>query len=497
MSTKLKVDESLLPDVRNEIKPGKLFINNEWVEANLGRRFDVINPATEEKLTDVAEAGAVDVDAAVAAAREAFDNGLWSDFTARERGRILHSIAVLLDKDKEKFAQLESLDNGKPISETSNVDLLLAVECFEYYAGLADKIEGETIPVNGKFLNYTLREPVGVVGQIIPWNFPLLMLAWKLGPALAAGCTVVLKPAEQTPLTALRFAELLLYTCIPPGVVNIVTGYGPVAGAAIVLHEDVDKVAFTGSTEVGRLIMKMAAKSNLKKISLELGGKAPNIVFEDADIDAAVQGAITGIFFNQGEVCCAGSRLYVQESVKDKFLHRFKAKVDEIVIGDPLDPKTQMGALVSEEQYRKVLSFIETGKKEGSILITGGGPAKDKGYFVKPTIFDCDDENCTIAKKEIFGPVVTVFSFKDTKDLVKRANDTLYGLSAGIWTRDIGKAHRLAKELKAGTIWINCYNVFDAASPFGGFKQSGFGRELGKAAIELYTQVKSVWVALD
>ena len=498
MSTKLKVDESLLPDVRNEIKKEyQHFINNKWWCSRSGKCFDVINPATEEILTKVAEGDKEDVDMAVMAARKAFDEGPWHDFTARERGRILHSIAVLLDKDKEKFAQLESLDNGKPISETSNVDLLLAVECFEYYAGLADQIQGETIPVSGEFLNYTLREPVVVVGQIIPWNFPLLMLAWKLGPALATGCTVVLKPAEQTPLTALRFAELLLRTHIPAGVVNIVTGYGPTAGAAIAEHKDIDKVAFTGSTEVGRLVMEMAAKSNLKEVSLELGGKAPNIVFADADIDAAVQGAITGIFFNQGEVCCAGSRLYVEESIKNKFLNKFKAKADEIVVGDPLDPKTQMGAQVSLEQFHNILSYIDEAKEEGALLITGGTTVKEKGYFIKPTIFDCDDEDCTIAKEEVFGPVVAVFSFKDEKDLINRANDTLYGLSAGIWTRDIGKAHRLAKEIKAGTIWINCYNQFDAASPFGGMKQSGFGRELGQHALELYTQVKSVWVALD
>jgi len=482
--------------VSAEVKPGKLFINNKWVEASLGGRFDVINPATEEKITDVAEATEEDVNLAVAAAREAFENGPWSRTTARDRGRLLHRIAALLREHKEGFAELETLDNGKPISETLNVDLPLAIDCFEYYAGLADKIHGETIPVSGEFLNYTLREPVGVVGQIIPWNFPLLMLAWKLGPALATGCTVVLKPAEQTPLTALAFAELLVEAEVPPGVVNILTGYG-IAGAAIARHMDVDKVAFTGSTEVGRLVMKMAAESNLKKVSLELGGKAPNIVFADSDLDAAVQGAITGIFFNQGEVCCAGSRLFIEESVRDEFIRRLKEKVGSLKMGNPLNPETQMGAQVSEEQFCKVLGYIESAKQQGAEVVTGGGPASTKGYFIQPTIFNCKTDDLTIAREEVFGPVVAIFSFKDKDDLVRRANNTFYGLSAGIWTRDIGKAHRLAKEIKAGTIWINCFNCFDAASPFGGYKQSGFGRELGIHALELYTQVKSVWVALD
>lgn len=478
------------------IKPGHLFINNQWQIVVGGERFDVINPATEKKITDVAEAGSLDVDAAVRAARNAFETGSWSKLTARGRGRFLYKIAELLRKHKEEFAQLESLDNGKPITETRNVDLPLVIECFEYYAGLADKIHGETIPVSGNFLNYTLREPVGVVGQIIPWNFPLLMLAWKLGPALATGCTVILKPAEQTPLTALRFGDLLLEAEMPEGAVNILTG-GPATGEAIVRHMDIDKVAFTGSTEVGKLVMKMAAESNLKRVSLELGGKAPNIVFADSDLDAAVQGAITGIFFNQGEVCCAGSRLYVEESVKSEFLGKLVARVEDLVVGNPSFDKTQMGAQVSEEQYKKILAYIEKGREEGARVITGGGPIDHRGYFIKPTVFDGVDDNMTIAKEEIFGPVVSVLSFKDINDLVKRANSTLYGLSAGIWTRDIGKAHRLAREIKAGTIWINCYNCFDAASPFGGFKQSGFGRELGQHALELYTQVKSVWVALD
>jgi aldehyde dehydrogenase (NAD+) len=479
------------------IKPGKILINNEWTEAQSGKRFPVINPATEEVLTQVAEGDAADVNRAVLAARRAFEDGPWKKMSARERGRIIMRVANLLEKHKEEFAELETMNNGKPIAETMNADLPLAIECFEYYAGLADKIHGDTIPVSGDFFNYTLRQPAGVVGQIIPWNFPLLMAAWKLGPALATGCTVVLKPAEQTPLTALRLGELLIEAGLPAGVVNIVPGYGPTAGAALATHMDVDKIAFTGSTEIGRLVMKMAAESNMKRVSLELGGKAPNIVFADSDIDAAVDGAVRGIWFNQGEVCCAGSRLFVEDSIRDEFLQKLKDRAEKIVVGNPLDPKTNMGAQVSEEQFKKILGYIETGKKEGAKVLTGGTPAAKKGYFLKPTILDGVSNDMTVAREEIFGPVVCALPFKNGDDLVRIANDTIYGLSAGVWTRDIGKAHRLAKEIKAGTIWVNCYNCFDAASPFGGFKQSGFGRELGKYALELYTQVKSVWVSLN
>ncbi|NBX68791.1 MAG: aldehyde dehydrogenase family protein [Proteobacteria bacterium] len=478
------------------VKPGKILINNEWCESQSGKRFDVINPATELKLTDVAEGDAADIARAVKAARQAFESGPWKTMSARERGRILNRVALLLDKHKEEIAELETLNNGKPIHETRNADLPLSIETFEYYGGLADKIHGDTIPVNGNFFNYTLREPAGVVGQIIPWNFPLLMAAWKLGPALATGCTVVLKPAEQTPLTALRLGEILLEAGLPAGVVNIVPGFGPTAGAALVTHPEVDKIAFTGSTEVGKTVMQLAS-SHLKRVSLELGGKAPNIVFADSDIDAAVNGAMRGIFFNQGEVCCAGSRLFLEERIHDEFLSKLKTRVEKMVVGNPLDPQTQMGAQVSEEQFRKILGYVEKGKKEGAKVVTGGSPAQATGYFVKPTILEGVNNEMTVAREEIFGPVVCAIPFKNHDHLVHQANDTVYGLSAGIWTRDIGKAHRLAKEIKAGTIWVNCYNCFDAASPFGGFKQSGFGRELGKYALELYTQVKSVWVSLD
>lgn len=479
------------------VKPGKLLINNEWVAAQSGKRFDVVNPATEQKITDVAEGDKADVDAAVRVARQAFEEGPWRKMAARDRGRIIYKVAQLLDQHREEFAELETLNNGKPISETRGADLPLAIDTFEYYAGFADKITGDTIPVTGEYFNYTLREPMGVVGQIIPWNFPLLMAAWKLGPALATGCTVVLKPAEQTPLTALRLGELLVEAGLPPGVVNIVPGYGPTAGAAIAQHPDVDKVAFTGSTEVGKLIMKMAAESNVKRVSLELGGKAPNIVFADADLDAAVQGAMTGIFFNQGEVCCAGSRLFIEDQIYDEFLAKLKKRAEALVVGNPMDPKTQMGAQVSAEQFNKILGYIERGKSEGAHVVTGGVRATEKGYFLRPTVFGGVSDEMIIAREEIFGPVVSALRFKDVDDLVARANKTVYGLSAGIWTRDIGKAHRLAKSVKAGTVWVNCYNCFDAASPFGGFKQSGFGRELGKYALELYTQVKSVWVSLQ
>ncbi len=480
-----------------QVKPGKLLINNEWYEARSGKTFEVINPATEETLTSVAEGDKADVDAAVKAARQAFENGPWKRISARDRGRLIRNVATLIEKHKDELAELETLNNGKPIGETTNADLPLVIDTFDYYAGLADKIHGDTLPVSGNFFNYTLREPAGVVGQIIPWNFPLLMAAWKLGPALATGCTVVLKPAEQTPLSALRLGELLLEAGLPPGVVNIVPGYGPTAGAALASHMDVDKIAFTGSTEVGKTVMRLASESNLKRVSLELGGKAPNIIFADTDIDAAVNGAIRGIFFNQGEVCCAGSRLFVEESIREEFLEKLANKAQNMVVGNPLDKKTQMGAQVSRVQFEKILGFIEKGKAEGAQVLAGGGKAAEKGFFVKPTVFGNVKDDSTIAREEIFGPVVSAMSFKDIDDLKERANKTIYGLSAGIWTRDIAKAHNLAKDIKAGTIWINCYNCFDAASPFGGFKQSGFGRELGTYALELYTQVKSVWVSLD
>jgi aldehyde dehydrogenase (NAD+) len=486
--------------IRNDLpstarKPGKLLIDNRFVDSVSGRTFETVDPSTEEVLTSVAEGDKADVDLAVAAARRAFESGAWSKTSARERGRVLLRIADLILKHRDELAQLESLDNGKPIGETSAVDIPQAAEVFAYYGGWADKVYGQTIPTGGDFFTYTLREPHGVCGQIIPWNFPLLMASWKLAPALACGNTTVLKPAEQTPLTALRLGEILLEADLPPGVVNIITGFGPTAGAAIAEHRDVDKVAFTGSTEVGRIIQRAAA-GNLKSCSLELGGKSPNIVFADADLGAAVKGAMTGIFFNQGEVCCAGSRLFVEEKAHDEFVSRLAEHARSIKVGDPLDPSTQMGAQVSEEQFTKILGYIESGTQGGANLVTGGKRAHDKGYFLQPTIFTGVKADMKIAREEIFGPVVSTLTFRDVDEVIAAGNDTNYGLAAAVWTRDISKAHRAAKALRAGTVWVNTYNSFDAGVPFGGYKESGIGRELGSQALDLYTQTKAVWVAL-
>ena len=478
-----------------KIKPGKLFIDGKWVDSVSGKTFDTLNPATEEVITSIAEGDSADIDLAVTAARKAFEDGPWGKTDARERGRILLRVMDLIEKNKDELALLETLDNGKPISETTNADLPLVIDCLLYYAGWADKFHGETIPVRGEFFNYTLREPVGVVGQIIPWNFPLLMAAWKIAPAIACGNTVVLKPAEQTPLTALRLGEICQEAGLPDGVLNIVPGYGPTAGAALAEHMDVDKIAFTGEYTTGRIIMQAASK-NLKRVSLELGGKSPNIVFADSDIDSAVAGAMTGIFFNQGEVCCAGSRLFLERSIHDEFVDKLSSRASSLSVGNPEDAGTQMGAQVSKEQFDKILGYIDTGKQEGAKLVTGGERCGEKGYFIRPTIFDAVDNNMKIAREEIFGPVVSAITFDDVDDMVRQSNLSIYGLAAAVWTRDIKKAHRLARDLKAGTIWINTYNSFDAASPFGGFKQSGFGRELGVHALELYTQVKSVWINL-
>jgi aldehyde dehydrogenase (NAD+) len=474
---------------------GQLFIDNEFVDAVSGKTFETVNPATEEVLGVVAEADHADVDKAVRAARRAFDEGAWPAMSARERGGLLLRLAELIRANAEELARLESMDNGKPIGETSTVDVPQSAEVLAYYAGWADKIHGQTVPTNDAFFTYTLREPHGVCGQIIPWNFPLLMAAWKLGPALACGNTVVLKPAEQTPLSACRLAELVAEAGFPPGVVNILPGYGPTAGAALAEHRDVDKVAFTGSTEVGRIIQRAAA-TNIKSVSLELGGKSPNIVFADADIDAAVQGAIGGIFFNQGEVCCAGSRLFVEESIHDQFVEALAERARTIRVGDPLDAATQMGAQVSEEQFTKILGYIDAGRDEGARVVTGGARAADKGYFIQPTIFSGVRPDMKIACEEIFGPVVSAMTFTDAEDAVRQGNNTNYGLAAAVWTRDISKAHKVARALRAGTVWVNTYNAFDTAMPFGGYKESGIGRELGAQALDLYTQTKSVWVAL-
>ncbi len=478
-------------------KPKKMLIDGKWVDATSGKTFATLDPSTEEALVQVAEGDKQDVDLAVKAARRAFETGPWRKMTPSERGRAIWKLADLMEQNLEQFAELETLDNGKPIGVARAADVPLAVDLFRYMAGWATKVEGTTIPISvpytpgAKYFSYTLREPVGVVAQIIPWNFPLLMAAWKLGPALATGCTVVLKPAEQTPLSALLLGEMALQAGIPAGVLNIVTGFGETAGAALAAHPDVDKVAFTGSTEVGKLVLQAAA-GNLKKVSLELGGKSPNVVFSDADVDTAVKGAASAIFFNHGQCCCAGSRLYIESNIFDRVVDGVSQQAKKIRVGAGMDPQTQMGPLVSHEQLQRVCGYLESGFSEGAKATTGGKRSGNKGYFVEPTVLVNTNPKMKVVQEEIFGPVVTAIPFKDADDVVSTANDTVYGLAAGIWTKDISKAHQLAAELKAGTVWINCYNIFDAALPFGGYKQSGWGREMGKDVLELYTEVKAV-----
>jgi aldehyde dehydrogenase (NAD+) len=489
----------MLTATKAKIEPGKLLIGGEWKPSASGAVFDTINPATGEVLTQVASATAEDVDRAVQSARAAFDDekGPWRRLTANDRARLMWKLADLIEKNIDEIAELETLDNGKPIFESRYVDLPMVAEVFRYYAGWANKIHGETIAARPDAFTYTMREPVGVVGAIVAWNFPLLLASWKLGPALTCGCTVVLKPAEQTSLSALRLGELILEAGFPAGVVNIVTGAAE-TGQALVAHPGVDKIAFTGSTAVGKEIMKSAADT-LKRVTLELGGKSPNIVFADADIDAAVRGAYNGIFYGKGEVCAAGSRLFVQKQVHDELITKLVDRTKKLKPGDPLDPKTRLGAIVSEQQMAHVLGYIDSGKSEGATLVTGGGRASvdgGRGYFVEPTIFDKVSNEMKIACEEIFGPVLATIEFDDVDEIAAMANANPYGLAAAVWTNDIRKAHRMASKLKAGTVWINTYNIFDVALPFGGYKQSGFGRELGAQALESYTELKSVYLNL-
>ena len=483
------------PEVHVTPSVTKLLINNRWVPSESGKTFATINPSTGEEICQVAEADAADVDKAVKAARAAFE-GPWRKMRASERGRLLYRLADLIEANADELARLETLDNGKPLSIAKAVDVAKTVACYRYFAGWADKVQGKTIPIDGDFFCYTRHEPIGVVGQIIPWNYPMLMQSWKLAPALATGNTVVMKPAEQTPLSALRIGELLLEAGYPEGVVNILPGFGPTAGAALARHMDVDKVAFTGSTEVGRLIMTAAAQSNLKRVSLELGGKSPNIIFADTDLDAAVEGAHMGIFVNQGQSCCAGSRVFVEEKIYQQFVEKSVARAAKRRVGDPLDPTTDQGPQVDQSQFDRIMGYIESGRTEGATLACGGERVGNRGYFIRPTVFADVHDDMKIAREEIFGPVMSVIAFKETDEVIARANKTDYGLAAGVWTNDIKKAHAVANGVRAGTVWVNCYHVLDTRAPFGGFKQSGMGRELGEYALHEYTEVKTVTVKL-
>ena len=481
-------------------QPKQLLINGQWQDAASGKTFDVVNPATEKVIGQVAHGEAADIARAVQAARQAFESGPWQKMTPSDRGKMIWKIGDLIEKHTEELAQLETVDNGKPFAVAQVADVPLSADMFRYMAGWCTKIEGNTIPISvpyapgANFHAFTTREPVGVVGQIIPWNFPLLMAAWKLAPALACGCTIILKPAEQTPLSALRLGELIQEAGIPEGVVNIVTGFGD-AGAALAKDDDVDKVAFTGSTEVGKLIVEAAA-GNLKKVTLELGGKSPNVIMRDADLSTAIPGAASAIFFNHGQCCCAGSRLYVDEAVFDEVTAGIAEQAKSIVVGNGFEADTNMGPLVSKEQYERVTGFLDRGRTAGATTMCGGGSPEGDGFFVEPTVLVNTDEQMEVIREEIFGPVVAAMPFSDLDDLVARANNTTYGLAAGVWTADITRAHQIAKAVKAGTVWVNCYNIFDAALPFGGFKQSGWGREMGHAALDNYLETKAVCISV-
>jgi aldehyde dehydrogenase (NAD+) len=481
------------------LPPARHFIGGEYVDG-LGARIEVRNPATGELLASVPDATADDVNRAVAAARASFESCAWRGKDPSEKERILWRLADLMERHKDELAAIESLENGKTLREALRADVNPGIDAVRYYAGWVRRMYGETIPVDGPYFNYTLREPVGVVGAIVPWNYPTCIATWKFAPALACGCSVVLKPSELTPLTALKMARLALEAGIPAGVFNVITGYGPTAGDTLARHMDVDKISFTGSIQTGRALMKASAESNLKRVSLELGGKNPNIIFPDCDMDAAIASAFSGIFANKGEVCSAGSRLLVHQDIHDKFVERLTERARKMKVGDPFDSASEMGSQISEQQLRRILGYIETGKKEGAQLRCGGERDQDganaKGYFVQPTIFSDVKPGMKIAQEEIFGPVLATIRFKDADEAIAIANGTVYGLVSAVWTRDIQLAHRMAREIKAGSVWVNTYNGFDSASPFGGYKQSGFGRDLGAYALEQYTSIKSVWIAL-
>src|ERR1700723_3181444 len=482
--------------------PRQLFIDGQWTDAASGQTFDTPTPATGETLASGAEGDAEDINRAVRAARRAFEDGPWSRMTPSDRGKLIWKIGDLILEHADELAQLESLDNGKPVGVARAADVPLAADLFHYMAGWATKIEGNTINLSvpytpeAQYHAYTRKEPIGVVAQIIPWNFPLLMAAWKLGPVLTAGCTVVLKPAEETPLSALRLAQLCLDAGLPPGVLNVLTGFGETCGAPLAAHSQVDKVAFTGSTEVGKLIVKAAA-NDLKKVTLELGGKSPNIVLDDADLDVAIPGAASAIFFNHGQCCCAGSRLFVQEKSYDRVLEGVTNAARSIRLGPGLNPQSEMGPLVSKTQFDRVTGFLRSGEEEGARTVCGGKRYGETGFFVEPTVLDGTNDKMRVYQEEIFGPVVTVMPFKEVDDeLIRRANDTVYGLAAGVWTSNIKRAHRIANQLRAGTVWVNCYNIFDASMPFGGYKQSGWGREMGSEVLKNYLETKSVCMSV-
>ncbi|MBL8265399.1 aldehyde dehydrogenase family protein [Steroidobacter sp.] len=485
-------------------QPHEALIDGRWQPARSGKTFEIYDPSSEDVIAHAADCGKEDVNLAVSAARKAFDTGPWSRMTPSERGKILWRIGDLIEANLEEFAQLEALDNGKPIAVARAADVPLAAEMFRYMAGWATKIEGNTIPLSvpytpdAQYHAFTRKEPIGVVAQIIPWNFPLLMAAWKLAPVLATGCTVVLKPAEETPLSALRLARVCMEAGLPPGVLNVVTGFGESCGAPLAAHPGVDKVAFTGSTEVGRLIVKAAAH-DLKKVTLELGGKSPNIVLDDADVEAAIQGAASAIFFNHGQCCCAGSRLFVQEKIYDQVAEGVTRFAASLRLGPGLSPGTQMGPLVSQTQFERVNGFLTSAREQGAKVATGNASSRTfkGGFFVEPTVIENTNDSMRVYQEEIFGPVVTVSRFKDVDDeLIRRANDTVYGLAAGIWTRDISRAHRIGNRLRTGTVWVNCYNIFDASLPFGGYKQSGWGREMGHEVLRNYLETKSVCMSI-